>query len=324
MLNRRHLLASLACAPLAGSPHTATAATGWPQRSVRILFPYAPGSAYAIAQLVAGRLSEAVGGALVVEAKPGANGIIAAETVARSPADGYTLLFAITPQIAIAPAMARVSYDPVKDFAPIGTVSSNRFALVVNPKVPATTLAEFIGYVRAQQQGFTYAEGGVGSITHLAMVLLLDRAGLSGTNVSYKSSELALRDVTAGHLPAMFAVFSDAAPHVQSGEVRMIAVSSAQRSPLATGVPTVAELGFPGYSATSWWGLMAPARTPQPIVERISAELARLTKDPAIVARMTSLGIDPLRTTPAEFSELILADVALWSHAVKVAGLAAR
>lgn len=326
MLDRRHLLASLALAPLSRfSVATVAAATAdWPKRAVRILFPYAPGSAYAIAQLVAARLSKAFGKAFVVEAKPGANGIVAAEIVARSPADGYSLLFAITPQIAIAPAMTKIPYDPVADFAPIGTISSNRFALVVNPKVPAKTVAQFIDYVRARPQGFTYAEGGAGSITHLAMVLLLDRAGLSGVNVGYKSSELALRDVIAGHLPAMFAVFSDAVPHVQSGEVRMIAVSSAQRSPQAPSVPTVAESGFPGYAATSWWGLMAPARTLQPIVARVAAELLRAIEDPAIVARMTNLGIAPLRTSPAEFAAMVSTDIALWSHAVKVAGLAAR
>src|SRR5580704_3500620 len=202
MPNRRQFLATLALAPFAA--HSAFAAD-WPQRPVRIIYPYAAGgSGDAVALMIAARLSEVFGQAFIVENRPGANGIVATETVARSPADGYTLLFAITPQIAIAPAMIKVLYDPVKDFAPIGTVSSNRFALAVNPKVPVRTVAEFLDYVRKEPKGFTYAEGGTGSISHLAMVLLLSQAGLTGTNVSYKSSELALLDVIAGQLPACF------------------------------------------------------------------------------------------------------------------------
>jgi hypothetical protein len=180
MQSRRHFLATLALAPFAATD--AALAADWPQRPVRIIYPYAAGgTGDATARLIAARLGEVFGQAFIVENRPGANGIVATETVARSPADGYTLLFAITPQIAIAPAMTKVPYDPVKDFAPIGTISSNRFALAVNPKVPVRTVAELLDYVRAQPKGFTYAEGGTGSISHLAMVLLLNRAGLSGT-----------------------------------------------------------------------------------------------------------------------------------------------
>jgi tripartite-type tricarboxylate transporter receptor subunit TctC len=307
---RRHFLATLVLAPFAAT--NSTLAMDWPQRPVRIIYPYAAGgTGDATSRLIAARLGEVFGQAFIVENRPGANGIVATETVARSPADGYTLLFAITPQIAIAPAMAKVPYDPVKDFAPIGTISSNRFALAVNPKVPVRTVAEFLDYVRAQPKGFAYAEGGAGSISHLAMVLLLNRAGLSGTNVSYKSSEQALLDVIAGQLPACFAVFTDALPHAQSGAVRMIAVSSAQRSPLAPDVPTVAESGFSGYQATSWWGLMAPAGTPRPIVDRIATEVARADNDPQMLTQFAKFGIDPLSSGPSEFATMVAADIAL-------------
>jgi len=219
--------------------------------------------------------------------------------------------------------MMNVPYDPVKDFVPISAVSLNGFALVVNAKVPVNTVLEFVDYVRDQSKGFAYAEGGTGSIGHLAMVLLLDRAGLSGTNVSYKGNVPALTDVIAGHLPAMFALLGDALSQAESGAIRLLAVSSAQRSLQAPQVPTIAESGFPGFNATSWWGLMAPAGTPQPIVDRIAVEVGHMMKDPKIVAQLANFAIEPLGNTPAEFAAMISADVKLWAEAVKLAGLQA-
>jgi tripartite-type tricarboxylate transporter receptor subunit TctC len=322
MLNRRRFVASLAAAPLAAFGGLSGAAAEWPQRPVRILYPYAAGSSGDItARLIARRLSDALGQPFVIENRAGANGIVATELVARAPADGHTLLWAITPQIAIAPAMAKVAYDPVRDFAPISAVCSNSFALAVNPRLPVRTVAEFIEYARGQSGGFVYAEGGAGSLSHLTMVLLLDRAGLHGTNVSYKGSMQALTDVVAGHLPATFSVFGDALSQAQSGAVRLIAVSSAKRSPQASDVPTIAESGFPGFDLTSWWGLMAPAGTPQPIVNRIASEAAHAVSDPQIVAQFGRIGVDPLGNSPAEFAAMIAADIKLWSRAVKVAGL---
>jgi tripartite-type tricarboxylate transporter receptor subunit TctC len=303
----------------------APAAAGWPDRPVRIIFPYAAGSTGdTTARLIAQRLSDALGQPFVVENRLGANGVIGSEAVARSAPDGYTLLWAITPQMAISPVMTKVPYDPLKDFAPISAVSTNRFALVVNPKVPAKTVAEFVDYVRAQPQGFTYAEGGAGSITHLSMVLFLNQAGLKGINVSYKGTAPALTDVIAGHLPAMFALFGDAFAQTGSGAVRMLAVSSEQRSAEAPNVPTIAESGFPGFSTTSWWGLMAPAGTPKPILNRIAAEVRATVKDPKIVAQLTKFGVDPIGSTPDEFGAMIAADVNLWAAAVKLAGLQAK
>jgi tripartite-type tricarboxylate transporter receptor subunit TctC len=297
-------------------------AADWPQRPVRIVYPYGPGgSGDAMARVLAARLSDVFGRPFVIENKPGANGTLAAETVARSPADGYTLLFALTPQIAIAPAMMKVQYDPMRDFAPIGTISTSKFALVVNPRLPVQTMAEFLDYVRAQPKGFAYAEGGVGSISHLSMVLLLDRAGLAGANVSYKSSELALLDVLAGQLPAAFVLLGDALSHAGSGGVRLIAVSDTQRSDQAPNVPTVAESGFPGYRTVSWWGLMAPSGTPQSTVDRLGSEVSRVAQDRKVIEQMRTFGVDPLSSTPAEFAAMVTSDIALWDRAVKLARL---
>jgi tripartite-type tricarboxylate transporter receptor subunit TctC len=320
MLSRRTLVASLALMPFVG-PVTAA---DWPQRPVRIVFPYAAGSTGdATARLFARWLGDALGQPFIVENRVAANGIVGTEAVARSAPDGYTLLWAVTPQIAISPAMTKVPYDPIKDFVPISAISTNRFALIVNAKMPVQTVAEFVDYVRARRNDFAYAEGGAGSITHLAMVLFLHRAGLTATNVSYKGTAPALTDVVAGHLPTMFSLFGDGLSQMESGFVRMLAVSSAQRSAQAPKVPTIAESGFPGFAITSWWGLLAPAGTPKPIIDRIAAGIAQATKDPKILTQLTNFGVDPVDSSPAEFAAMISSDIALWANAVRLAGLQA-
>src|SRR5262245_56974848 len=214
MFSRRRFIAMAALVAFTGS----AAAGEWPEKPVRIIYPYAAGSTGdATARLIARRLSDGFGQPFIVENRVGANGVIGTEAVAHAAPDGHTLLWAITPQIAISPVMTKVSYNPVTDFVPISAVSLNTFALVVNAKVPAKTVTEFIAYVRAQPHGFTYAEGGAGSISHLAMVLFLNRVGVKGTNVSYKGIVPALTDVVAGHLPATFALLGDALSQSDSG-----------------------------------------------------------------------------------------------------------
>jgi tripartite-type tricarboxylate transporter receptor subunit TctC len=321
MLARSQFVLMAALVAFAGS----AGADGWPEKPVRIIYPYAAGSTGdATARLIAHRLSDRLGQPFIVENRVGANGVIGAEAVARSAPDGYTLLWAVTPQITIAPLMTKVPYDPATDFVPISAVSTNRFALLVNAKVPVKTVSEFIEYVRDQRNRFTYADGGAGSITHLSMALFLSRAGLRGTNVSYKGTPPALTDVVAGHLPAMFALFGDALSQAESGAIRLLAVSSEQRSAQAPDVPTIAESGFPGFKTTSWWGLMAPAGTPKPIVDRIAAEVGKATKDPKVVEQLTIFGVDPVGNSPAQFSAMIAADTKLWAEALEVAGLQAK
>jgi tripartite-type tricarboxylate transporter receptor subunit TctC len=294
----------------------------WPQRTVKIVFPYAPGTAVdGIARLLAQRFSKVFGQPFIIENRVGANGIIAADAAAHSLADGYTLFWATTPQIAIAPHMMKVSYDPVKDFVPISAVMTNTFVLIANPKMPVKTLAEFIDYVRARPAQLTYAEAGLGSIGHLSMVLLLNRAKLEMTNVTYKGNAPALTDVIAGHVPVMFSLLSDARSQASNGSVRLIAVSSEKRTPQAPDVPTVSESGFPGFNTGSWHGLMAPSGTPKAIIDRIAAEVARAAQDPEFAARMTTLGVDPLGNSPQEFAKMISADIELWREAIKIADI---
>jgi tripartite-type tricarboxylate transporter receptor subunit TctC len=297
-------------------------AQNWPQRPVRIIAPYAAGgNSDVITRLTAQRLTDAFGQTFVVENRLGGNGAVAAEAAARSPADGYTLLWGVTPPITINPAMTKVNYDPIKDFAPVSVVAVNGFVLVANKDFPPKSVAEFISYVRAQPQKLAYAEGSVGSLTHLAMALFLKRAGLDMTNVSYRGNAPALTDVVAGHLPTMFSNISDAIPQASAGTIRLLAVSGEQRARQIPDIPTVAESGFPGFNVLTWNGVMAPAGTPKEIIDKMAAEIARAVKDPQFVARLDQYGADPLGNTPEEFAAMIASETALWGGTVKSLGI---
>jgi tripartite-type tricarboxylate transporter receptor subunit TctC len=296
----------------------------WPSRPVRIVAPYAAGgNSDVMARVVAQRLTEAFGHTFIVENRVGANGALAAEVVIRSPADGYTLLWAVTPPMTIAPAMTKLAYDPIRDFAPISAVAINGFVLVVHKDFPAQTVAEFIAYVKSQKEKMAYAEGTAGSVTHLAMALFAQRAGLEMTNVSYRGNAPAMNDVIAGHLKTMFSNVSDALPHAASGAIRLLAVSTAQREPQIPDVPTVAESGFPGFNVVTWNGLVAPAGTPRDIVDKIAGEIRRATDDPDFAGRLKGAGANPLGNTPDEFAAMIKVDIATWAEAVALTGLKA-
>jgi len=323
MILRKLFAASIILAACTAFGATAQAqAQPWPSRTARIVVPYAAGgNSDVMARVVAQRLTEHFGQTFIVENRVGANGALAAETVARSPADGYTLLWAVTPPMTIAPAMAKLNHDPIKDFAPISAVAINGFVLVVHKDFPPKTLAEFITYVKAQKEKMSYAEGTAGSVTHLAMALFAKRAGLDMTNVSYRGNAPAMNDVIAGHLKTMFSNVSDALPHAASGSIRLLAVSTAKREAQAPDVPTVAESGFPGFNVVTWNGLVAPANTPRDIVDKVAGEIGRAVKDPQFAARLKAAGAEPLGNTPDEFTALIKADTATWADAVAVTGL---
>ena len=294
----------------------------WPEGPVKIVVPYAAGgSTDSIARMLAQRFSEVFGKSFYVENKVGANGTIAAEAVAHSQPDGYTLFMAATPQIAISPGMTKVRYDPVKDFFPISAVITNTFALVVNRKLPVKTVSDLVDYIRSQPTQLPYAAGGTGSVTHLAMELFLKRAGLKMTNVNYRGGSPALTAVLAGEIAVKFSVLSDVLPHAESGDIRILAVSSEKRTTQVPEVPTFIESGFPGYKVMSWVGLMAPAGTPKEIVDRIAAEVAVAMKDQKFVERLKNFGADPLGSSPEEFKAMIGADIALWAEAVRIAGV---
>ena len=248
----------------------------WPQKPVRIVVPFAPGgNTDGIARLIAQPLGETFGQLFVVENRPGAAGAIAAEAVARAPADGQTLLMGTPSQIAIIPAMTKTPYDPVKDLAPISVVGTNPYVLVVHAGIPVRTLAELAAYARRQPDKLAYAAPVFGGLSHLSMLLFLKRAGLEMTPVSYKGGAAPLADVVAGHVPIYFATLSEAVSQARGGAIRLLAVSSENRVPQIADVPTFAESGFPGFKVLTWNGLMAPAGVPKETTDRIAKEVAR-------------------------------------------------
>jgi tripartite-type tricarboxylate transporter receptor subunit TctC len=294
----------------------------WPQRPVTVVVPFAAGgNTDGIGRSIAQWLSDRLGQQFVVENRGGAGGAIAAEMVAKAPADGYTLFVAALPQIAIVPAISQTRYDPVKDFAPISVVGTNPFVLAVNKDVPVKSVPEFIDYVRKAPQPLSYASAGIGSLNHLSMALFLKLAGLDMIHVPYKGNAPAMSDVVAGHVPAIFTNLSDALPQAAAGSIRLIGVSSETRAPQIADVPTVAEQGFPTFKTRTWNALMAPAKTDPAIIARVATEVAAAAKDPGFVERLNRLGVDPLGNSPAEFAAMIAADIPFWAEAVRIAGV---
>jgi len=318
---RRSLVLGLA---LAGICPAAFAQTqNWPQRPVRVLVPFAAGGNIdVIARLTCQRMSEVFGKQFVIENRVGGNGTIAGEAVAHAMPDGYTLFWAGPAVMSIFPAITKSAYDPVKDFKPISVIGTNPQVLVVNAKLLIKSVAEFVSYVKGAPQKLPYAGGGgPGSLSNLLMALFLKRAGLEMTSVSYRGTAPAMTDLVGGQIPTMFVPLSEALPQAQAGNIRMLGVSGDKRAKQAPDVPTIAESGFPGFHGESWNGLVAPAATPNDIVERIAAEFARAAKEPTFAARLDQEGVDPLGSSPAETVKLIAADMALWAEAVKVAGV---
>jgi tripartite-type tricarboxylate transporter receptor subunit TctC len=294
----------------------------WPQRPVTVVVPFAAGgNTDGIGRSIAQWLSDRLGQQFVVENRGGAGGAIAAEMVAKAPADGYTLFVAALPQIAIVPAISQTRYDPVKDFAPISVVGTNPFVLAVNKDVPVKSVPEFIDYVRKAPQPLSYASAGIGSLNHLSMALFLKLAGIDMIHVPYKGNAPAMSDVVAGHVPAIFTNLSDALPQAAAGSIRLIGVSSETRARQIPDVPTVAEQGFPTFKTRTWNALMAPAKTDPAIISRVATEVAAAAKDPGFAERLNHLGVDPLGNTPAEFAALIAADIPFWAEAVRIAGV---
>jgi tripartite-type tricarboxylate transporter receptor subunit TctC len=297
----------------------------WPQRPVKIVVPYAPGGITdEAAHFAARHLGAAFGQPFVVENMPGATGAIAAEAVARATPDGYTLFLASLSQIAIMPLVMKTSFDPLRDVVPISAIGANPLVLTVHPSLPVRSLAEFVAYAREQHGQLTYAVPGAGSITHLTMALFLKRASIETTPVMYNGGAPALTDLLAAHVKTHFAAVANVVPYASGGLLRLLAISSAQRAPQVPEVPTVIESGYADFKVLSWTGLMAPAGTPRPIVDRIARELAQAVKDPRATAPLTAVGMDPLGSTPEEFAAMIVADRPLLAEAVKVAGVAAR
>jgi tripartite-type tricarboxylate transporter receptor subunit TctC len=293
----------------------------WPQKPIKVVVPFPPGGVTdSIARITADWLTQRLGQTVIAENRPGASGAIAADAVARAEPDGYTLLSAATPQLAIVPHVQKINYDPIKDFAPISIIGTNPFALGCNQRIPAASLKELVDYARARPGELSYASPGSGSVGHLTMALFLARAGLKMEAVLYKGGGPAIADVIAGHVPCYFGNLNEIIPHA-GNKLNVFAVSGEKRAPQLPQVPTVAEQGYPGFRTVTWNGYVAPAATPKDIVERIAREIAAGCKDAGFAGRLNKIGVDPVCSTPAEFEKAVREDLQIWKEAVQAAGI---
>ncbi len=313
------------CTGLAIFCSSLVAQAAWPERPITFIVPYAAaGINDNSARITAQWLSKALKQNVIVENRTGANGAIAAEYVARAPADGYTLFFTASPTMMIVPRIQKVNYDTFKSFAPIVMMETGYVAFAANPSLPVKTFAELVAYAKPRPNKLDYATGAAGSTGHLSMALLLKQAGLTMTHVPYKGSSAAVLAVLGGHVPIYVGTLSDGIEHYRSGKLKIIGVSSTKRLAEIPDVPTIAEQGYPGYTTAFWDGLMAPAATPKDIISTIAEPLTSACRDSAFVARYQSLSVEALCMPPEQFTERLKADWSMWGEAVKAAGDALR
>lgn len=297
---------------------------GYPERPIRVIVPYAPGGGTDITtRTVAQRLSESLKSPVVVDNRPGAAGNIGKEIAARSTPDGYTLLtaglsFAVNPSL-----FTKLGYDPVRDFDPISLIATAPLIVVVHPSVPVNSIRELVALAKAKPGSLNYASGGIGTGNHVAGELFKVMANVDIVHVPYKGGGPALTDVIAGHVQLLFNTSTSTVPFLKSGKLRALAVTGAQRSPGMRELPTVAESGLPGFDVGVWFGLVAPARTPRTIIEKLNREIARISRLPEAREQFAAQGADPVGSTPLEFGQHIRSEVAKWAKVAKAANLKA-
>jgi tripartite-type tricarboxylate transporter receptor subunit TctC len=315
----RRIAALLACLLLV--PAAAFAQT-FPSKPVRIVNPFAPGGATdIIARQMAQKLTEAWGQPVIVENKPGASGAIGVEAVARSPADGYTLLIATQTTHAANPALyAKLPYDPEKDFAALTLAGSTPLALMVHPSLNIGSVAELVDYARRNPGKLRYASGGNGSSQHLAGEQLAAMTGTTLLHVPYKGAGPALADLLGGQVDFMFDNLPTALPHVRAGKLRGLAVTTAARSGLAPELPTMAESGVPGFELSTWFAFYAPAATPRDVVEKIATSMRRALTQGDTRDKLTGIGVDVRGSTPEELATFASAERVKWARIVKDSG----
>lgn len=324
---RRRLVGLMAvlCVGAWLAPNPAWAQDAYPSRVVKLVVPYAAGgSTDAIARLFAQSLSAVLGKQVIVDNRPGANGLIGTEGVARSPADGYTLLLGPIATNAIAGSLySNLRYDPVKDFVAVTEVARSPLLLVVGPSVPAKSFAELQAYVRANPGKVNYASGGQGTASHIAAALLAHRAGLAIQHVPYKGSGLALNDVMGGHTDLMFDSIATSLQNVRAGKLRALGISTATRSPIAPEIPTLGEVGLPGFELVWWFGLFAPRGTPAEIVNKLSAASVHVLAQPETRTAFAAQGLEAVGSTPAEFGRKVVQEAEVWGKIIHDAGIKA-
>jgi tripartite-type tricarboxylate transporter receptor subunit TctC len=296
-------------------------AQSYPVKPVRIVVPFPPGGTSDIlARTLGQKLAEEWGQQVVVDNRPGAGANIGAENVARSAADGYSLLILSTAHTINPSLYKKLAYDPVKDFAPVTMLVATSQVLVVHKSVPVSTLKEFIAFAKKHPGELLYSSAGSGSQPHLSAELFKTMTGINYVHVPYKGAPPAMVDLLAGHVALTFATAPSAVPYVKSGQLRALGVSTAKRIAALPDVPTIAEAGVPGYEATGWNGLVAPAGTPAPIIEKLNGAFVKVLRTPAVASYLSGQGADPDPGTAAEFAAYIKAEIAKWAKVVQDSG----
>ena len=321
MLTKR--LAALAAAqilPLAGN-----ALAEWPEKAIRLVVPFAPGGVTDTSgRLIAEALSKRLGQSVFVENKAGASGNIGTHDVAAAAPDGYTLVLAFDGTMVINPhVFAKVPFDTIKDFAPVGKIGDATLILVSHPSFPGKTLKEVIDISKKDPKGVSYGTSGIGGTPHIAGELLNLKTGARLVHVPYKGGGQAMSDALGGNIPLVYTAVAGAIKHVEAGKLNAIAVSSRTRSPSMPNTPTFIESGVPDFESSSWVGILAPAKTPRPVIDRLNKELNALLTSPDVIERLAKLGIVATPGTPEQYGEQMKADLAKYGPVVKAAGIKA-
>ncbi len=321
-------LVRIAAALLAAAAlHTGSAAAqAYPSKPIRLMVPFPPGgSTDIIGRIVAQKLSAQLGQPVVVENRGGAGGTIGTAVAAKAAPDGYSLMVGTTSTHVVAPSVyAKLEYDPVKDFTPVSLMAVTPYLLVVNPAVQAKTVKELVDLMRAQPGRLNYASAGIGSTTHLAMEMLKSASGTFALHIPYNGNGPAGAATIAGQVEILFGSLPAVLPHAKSGRVRALAVGTLKRSPSLPEVPTVAESGYPGFDASLWLAIMAPAGTPAPVIERLHKEVVAAVSAPETRDLLDKNGAEVLTSTPAELAAMIREGVAKYAKIVKTAGVTAQ
>lgn len=302
-----------------------TRAQSYPAKPVRMIVPFAAGGGTDIvARTMAPKLTEAFGQSFVVENRAGANANIGMDLAAKSPADGYTLSFTSS-SLAINPSLyKKLSYDPIKDFAPVTLATVIPFILVTHPSMPVASVRQLVTFAMVRPRQLSYASSGSGNATHLSMALFERIAKLELIHIPYKGTGQGIIDLMGGHVQLMFGAIPSTMPQVRTGKLKLLAISSAKRSVVLPDTPTVAEGGMPGYELTSWYGALAPAGTPAAIVNRLNTEMVKVLNHPDVKSRLTDEGAEPVGNTPQQFAAFILSERGKFAEVINAARVPAE
>jgi len=308
------VVAAVLLAPLAG-------AQSYPSKPIRMILSVPAGATPDVtARLVMPGLSQLLGQPLVADNRGGAGGLIGAELAAKAAPDGYTLFISSPGALTILPHLRKVPYDTLRDFTPVSLISVGPFVLITHASVPVKTVKELIALARAQPGKLNYASAGNGVANHLAMELFKQMAGVDIVHVPYKGAPQAVTDVLAGHMNMMFNSIAPIIAHIRAGRVQVLGISSSKRSSQMPDVPTISEAGVPGYESENWFGLFAPAQTPQRIVARLNEAVVKIVRSPEIQAQFAALGADAVGNSPEEFAAFVRRDMERYARVVKLSG----